>query len=176
MEQKNYIQWTSNNKEIESLTRFSVAYDYHKSKSLLDEFDTDVESKNNEISAIEDKKKQVAKEMKEIEKEITKLTNKKDSGAEGKLQKLEATVNQLSKEMIKRNSDVSHSNSNLQSEIKKLAEAEKNFDELQILIKKNTEKLDKLKENYASIQKEADDANLALAEKNRHYQAALAGF
>jgi len=73
-EQKNYIQWTSNKKEIERLQRFSIAFSFVEAKRVVESNTADVAAEVANRDQLLERQANLHAEIKSIEKQISSLT------------------------------------------------------------------------------------------------------
>ena len=174
-EQKNYIQWTSNNKEIESLKKLSIAYSYLEEEKRLEVLQKEKEEQEKVINDLKDSQNNLKKKIKETEKQYNELVKKKDLEAEGEIQQLEKGISLISKQLVKLNSDWNHTKESLEKDQKNKSSIEKAILDLEISIEKKKKQLENFDEQFKKLESEAEQENHLLNEKKRQYQAAIAG-
>lgn len=84
-------------------------------------------------------------------------------------------MNEISKDLVKKNSEWAHIKEALASEYTKQSNLQKSIEETEEFIVKSEEEILKIKENLESLQQQTETANFELSERKRQFQAALAG-
>ena len=72
-----YIQWTTNNQELEKLQRFTQAYDYFRAKESLEKL-SEVSELVQSVEASKRAVAEMAERLREIKEEIANLTKQKE--------------------------------------------------------------------------------------------------
>jgi structural maintenance of chromosome 2 len=127
-----YLKWTTDQAEIERLTKFTSAYDYYKAQETLQSSRSDLESLEEEKEKLRKESDKASKLLNEKKSVVHSLLEKQQSEAVGVLKQMEGQVNKISKEYVKLNSEWKHATENLETEKKTLSSLKKHNQEVKI--------------------------------------------
>lgn len=129
-ERKHYMEWNQNNNDLESNTRYTTAYQYHRATCVLEQSEGDHSSTSNALGEIEDslakmteKKKLLESQLKEFVKARSALTGSNDLDA------LEANAEETDKKLTQTTGLLKNQREALASEQAALEALEANVEE-----------------------------------------------
>jgi len=164
-ERANYMLWVSNNNEIERLQRFCVAYEYIQVKHRL-------ENKNQQLDEMEEALQQLVSAIKalddrekEINREVKERTEARDKQRSQALKKLEEENSKKSKEVASTESKLKNRESDLESFLESrkqsqtaLGEMQKQVEQKEKVYQKEKAKFDALAEQDDKLKKDIEKA------------------
>jgi structural maintenance of chromosome 2 len=124
-ERTSYMQWSSNNTEIERLTRFCIAAQFYHSDKLANESADSERSLKAQVEELEEQCGTVKLQVKELDRQVQRLVTVKQADMQGSFKTLEAAVSEQSKDLVKATSAWQNKKDDLESERKALQECHK---------------------------------------------------
>eukprot|EP01083_Nonionella_stella_P026491 72962_1 len=142
-ERSHFMIWSTNNTEIERLTRFYTAFRYTRALITLQGGEVHRDELNSRLIQYESEQTELAKEVEEITGDVEQMMIEKEGAISGKCKDLEVKVNELSKSAVKFTAKFENSKDNFEEEKKTLSEHESSIDSLKArLVEKQKESVE----------------------------------
>ena len=140
-ERTSYMKWSSNQTEIERLTRYAIAASFFEAESTLENSQADVRKTKEEIEDLKALNKNLEKQIKENEKDVEELASGLEQTKAVKYKKLDGIVSDKSKELVKVTSIWQHKKDEAAAEKKALKNCEKSIVAAEKNIKKKEQEI-----------------------------------
>jgi structural maintenance of chromosome 2 len=176
-ERQNYLDWSSNNTELERLERFCTAADYKTTERRVHGAEEELNALTSELNALKEQQAGFEREAAECKTRIEALEAEKDSAQEGGsgFQELKRQEQELSKELVKITTTWSNQSESLSSEQDNLKQLHKQIEQLQSAIVQKTEQLTALNNEVSMAEAAFAEGENKLKASREAYQNAVAG-
>lgn len=171
-ETQKYMKWTTNNSEIERLTRFCIAFDYYSAQMVVDEGESAKTSVVKEIKLCEDRVKSYDDDLNKLRQTVNDLQASKLGNMDHGLDSFEQEVEQLAKEYVRREALFQSKSKSIKEDAKGALKSEK-------AIEKMENQLKSLKEDLLVEQKRLQELQKSEAElesRKNGLESQLLGF
>jgi len=111
-----YLQWTANNTEVERVSRFAIAYEYANALEHLNQSAGDMESIQSNLTEVENNQTKATEELEQMDKRIEDLKEERAEHMSGEMTDLEQQTGALSKDLVKRNTELANAQENCTAE------------------------------------------------------------
>eukprot|EP00898_Chlorokybus_atmophyticus_P005912 jgi/Chlat1/6321/Chrsp44S05888 len=129
-----YQQWQVNEKDLDALKRFCLAYDFHVASNTLDGAAGHVSALQTELAERSELESSLQASIEAKEKEIIELTEQRERQQGPDIKRLAAQVEELSKELVKQTAAWTNSKETYDSEVAAKEKQESNAWELEASI------------------------------------------
>lgn len=176
-ERQNYLDWSSNNTEVERLERFCVAATYQDAEQRVQNAEGERAALQAELDELEQQKASFETEVSDCKQRISVLEAEKEAmnDGEGGLQELKKTEQDLSKVLVKVNTTWKNEQDSLTTERENLASMEKQIEQNKVLIEQKKVEIATLAEEYTQAEQSVKQGEEHLATVREAYQNACAG-
>ncbi len=165
-ERQNYLDWSSNNTELERLERFCLAAEYKMAEERVNSAEGEKAALVSDLKRLKDLQEQLEAEAAECTTRIEQLESEKEGSQDGAggLQELKRVEQELSKELVKANAAWSNQKDSLASEKENLTSIQRQIEQT---IASVAEKQSELR----ALTQKAAEAEAAVAEGERNLQS-----
>ncbi len=170
-----FTKWTNNTRDIERLSRFVTAFEYCRAQQTLQTSENEVEGMEEEQATLKQRAKQIAAELDQIKEKIADLSAQKEKEMESDFKKLEATVNKLSKEFVKANSEWQHLKETYDAEESHNKDLNKSLQEAKESIELKSKEIQEKNKGFEKQEHKFSELQAAVDEWQRKFQAASVG-
>ncbi|KAL8539576.1 hypothetical protein ACS0TY_001256 [Phlomoides rotata] len=174
-ERMQYMQWANGNAELDRLKRFCIAYEYVQAEKIRDNAVQSVQEIRNKILEIDATVGKMHEETQEMEKEVSKLSSKKEESVGGELKLLSDKVDALSRDLVKETSVLKNQEDNLKTEKENAAKIERSIEESKLAAEEMSAAVKKAEDGAADLKKTFHDLSKSLDEHEKDYQGVVAG-
>jgi structural maintenance of chromosome 2 len=115
-EKENYQAWSTTSHEVEKLERLSFAYEYCEAETKVNNAENYQQEMKIEILSLQKLQEKLQDEISEIENEIREIEKKREDEQDGVCQSLKKKEGELSKELVKINTNFQNMKMNLKKE------------------------------------------------------------
>jgi structural maintenance of chromosome 2 len=149
-----FMQWSSNNVEIERLDRFCVAHMFHEAEMMLKKSGKENRSFQKNISELNGEVQSCDSQIAALNEKTQKLLKQKMSSSEGEYAEIEEEVDSISKEIVKRTAIVQNFEKVLSNEKLSISDLESQRAILGEQISSQKQDLESKQRNLAIVEKE----------------------
>jgi structural maintenance of chromosome 2 len=176
-ERQNYLDWSSNNAEVERLERFCLAADYVEAETRVASSAGEKAALEAELAALEEQKEVSEKEAEASRARISELEAEKEAlnEGEGGIQGLKRVEQELSKELVKVNTTWKNEKDSLVAERETLASMEKQIEQNKALIVDKKAEIEALVADVSAAEVGVTQGEGHLESVREAYQNACAG-
>lgn len=153
LEKQEFMNYQKIEGELERLKRFIVAYDYSQSEKTLEKFETMYTAKETAIQELHTSESTEKEKLTEIDAKITKIQqqkNKKSKNADC-FNKLQDTVNDLSKQLTRLSTQQELCVSSVADETANIARLTESKNQMQVQVDKLQTELDTVEAEYQTM-------------------------
>lgn len=162
-----YQEWSTANHEIEKVERLSVAFEYREAESKVQNAENYQQEMKDEISSFNDQQRQLQNEVEAIDNELTVLEQRRQSEQDGEFQKLKKKEQELSKELVKINTNCHNMKLNTEKEsevyegiLQQIQQTEHSIVEKESDLQKQQNLSSAKKEEVANLQREIEASQI----------------
>lgn len=174
-ERQSYLEWSSNNAEVERLERFCVASEYAAAEERVLNSEGNQQQMQTEMATMQAQHDALQAEVKEMDAKIQELESCRESETEGTFQNLKVTEQDLSKQLVKINSTHTNQKESLQAEAEALSGLTKQHQAVDASLSTKKTELSQHNEAVAAKEKEISSAENDVNTLRSKYQNACAG-
>eukprot|EP00658_Telonema_sp_P-2_P042424 TRINITY_DN3045_c0_g1_i2.p1 TRINITY_DN3045_c0_g1~~TRINITY_DN3045_c0_g1_i2.p1 ORF type:complete len:1075 (+),score=458.76 TRINITY_DN3045_c0_g1_i2:119-3343(+) len=170
-----YLQWTANNTEAERLGRFSTAYQYSSAVESLTQSADGMDALQAKMDELDGKQTDATEELERVDKHIEQLKEEKARQMSGEIKELEQNAVSLSKELVKKDSELGNANENQTSELNSIKALEEQKQELSASIEAKQAEHSKRCQDLSSHEEANMVASRAVTDLENKFAAMSAG-
>eukprot|EP01114_Cavostelium_apophysatum_P019873 TRINITY_DN6515_c0_g1_i1.p1 TRINITY_DN6515_c0_g1~~TRINITY_DN6515_c0_g1_i1.p1 ORF type:complete len:1177 (+),score=479.47 TRINITY_DN6515_c0_g1_i1:127-3657(+) len=174
-ERAHYMKWTSNQTEIERMSRFVVAYEYTKAQETLSTSNSDLKKLDQQQATMAGRREELNENLAALKKKLATLSEQKEKEMGTDFKNLESAVSKLQKALVKLQSEYEHTKETCDAEEQKVVELTKSTKEITESIKNKNSELEDAKKSAQKIEDSNKSISENLEDLQRKYHAASAG-
>eukprot|EP01028_Stygiella_incarcerata_P009473 TRINITY_DN450_c1_g1_i1.p1 TRINITY_DN450_c1_g1~~TRINITY_DN450_c1_g1_i1.p1 ORF type:complete len:1214 (+),score=474.27 TRINITY_DN450_c1_g1_i1:214-3855(+) len=129
-EREEYMEYSSTNTQIEKMQRFVVAYRFTELKRICENSEQAMKKLEMEEEAVASKEETILMKWNECEEEIKSLKSRQAEESSDDIRELETRVNDISKDVVKRNAIYSHAVDGIRTNVESLDKMRESLTEL----------------------------------------------
>lgn len=157
---KGFLQWSSNNHEIDRLRRFCVAYEYLQAKSVLDKHDDLMGELDSKVSELEHQGEQYQEDIGALSDRINDLRMERDENTKAEFAKMEVELAVVSKDLVRATSMRENADTNLATEKAALLKAKKAIDRVRSQLDAKQGDAMKSRQSWSSVVEEQNQLTI----------------
>ncbi|KAL6123484.1 hypothetical protein ACLB2K_076006 [Fragaria x ananassa] len=174
-ERTQYMQWANGNADLDRLKRFCIAYEYVQAERIRDSAVCEVEQVKAKISEVDNDTRKMQATIKEMERQVSKLTAEKEASMGGEVKTLSNQVDALSQDVVREVSILDNMKDNLDTENENARKITSNIEDMKQSLKDRDCAIRNAEEGAADLKKRAEELSHNLNEYETHYQGVIAG-
>lgn len=176
-EKRVFLDFQQTQSDLERLTRLVVAHDYLKNKEKLKQSASELETKKQKASELEESAARLKGEIAHLEEDVKSVRAARDKELRkgGKFQALEDEVKTHSHEIVRLNTVLDLKKGSLTGEQEKRGSVQKNVTELESQLKEKAKAYEKLQAQYDTIKSELDKQTAEVDKKEELLQTLQTG-
>lgn len=174
-EKQSYQEWSNNGLEIEKLEKLCIAFEYQEAIEKVQNSEDHQQQMTNEINQYVIQQNTLQEEINEIENEINVLEKKREEEQEGEYQVLKKKEQDLSKELVKVNTNYQNMKNSIQKEIDVQSSTHQQIIQVKVSIQEKEEELKETEKKYLKKESEVSTLQHEIEVNQTKYQNACAG-
>ncbi len=174
-ERGDYLQWANNQKDVERLKRFCVAWQYTQAHRLLTSSTGEVRKMEEDVAQASKAVRKDTEELSRIKNKVKALIKKRDEEMQGQCEAMEKEVNQLANQLVQETAALQHQRESLQSELQGKSKLEKSEEEASASISGKESELAEARAREEQLNSENKALSKKVQDLQRQHQAAAAG-
>lgn len=174
-ERSSYLEYQKVTRELEHLSRLSIAYQFVQAEELRKNSAADVEEAKNLNEELKIKHLEISQDILKATETLNYLLEKRSQESQGPIKELEKEVDQCAKALAVTDATLKNSKDQFKSENKNHQDLIKSLDEDEALLSKKKDDISNQQEMYQQLQDRVKETEEALMSAQQHFQAVSSG-